>query len=498
MNRVFLALTALLVGCGGDDDGDDQRPIDDCYGGLDCRVVEVPQVHAAPGGKTIGIKLVIAHAPSGGGAGAGAAPIVYLEGGPGGSIETDAKAGLALKDVAAAFGRDFVLLEQRGNLLSRPALDCGVRDVDPDPGAVQSCAGKYQSLGYRIEAFNTVENAHDIEDVRVALGASKVILWGGSYGAELAQTAARLHPDSIAGMLLESSAMSGRPYRPFEQMRAQPIKLAAFLADLTTSCPLNPTCAAEMPDLDAAAELALFQQRVTTAPFTLLPGLVIDSAEIAKSLVLISMYGIPNAVLVIRMMYAANHDQLARFDQIRVGEASARDHIARIISFASVNRTSNLVYDCYDTVLNWTDEGLAKQLEDFPAEARPELDAQIAARRKMCAALPPASVPQSELAVATVTSVPTIFFHGGFDWPTPLENVTADLPHFSRAQLFTVPCAGHGIQSVVPGHFFLTASQFFSQVDSDSFTGDLVSIGFSTYCDTARDDLLFVERPAQR
>jgi pimeloyl-ACP methyl ester carboxylesterase len=485
-----LAAALLVAACSEDDrpDADDGS----CYGGLECRVVEVPEVHAAPdAGPKLGVKVIIGHAPGG----AGHAPVIYLEGGPGGTVEGVAQSGF-VQHAANALGRDFVLLEQRGNTLSRPALDCGITDeTDPDPPTLQRCTAKYTQLGYRIEAFNTIENAHDIDDVRRALGVPKVILWGGSYGGELAQTAARLHPDTIAGELLESAAMTGRPYRPFEQMRAQPTKLAAFFAWLTDACKASQRCSILMPGLDAASELTQFQARVATQPFTLTPQLTLDSADAARLLVLITMYSIPNAVLVIRMMYAANHDQVGAFDQIRIGSESARDYIARIIAFASVNRTSNLIYDCYDTVLNWNDAGLAAALDGvYTAAERPAIDEQIAATRAACQALPAASIPQTELAVATVTSVPTIFFHGGLDWPTPIENVESDLAHFSRSQLVRVPCAGHGIQSAIPECFAKIASTFFSQADDGSFNGTIDASCTADFCRPGLDQPIFVEQ----
>jgi hypothetical protein len=289
--------------------------------------------------------------------------------------------------------------------------------------------------------------------------------------------------------------MTGRPYRPFEQTRAQPIKLAAFLSWLDDACKASDRCKTLMPNLDAASVLTHFQARVSTQPFVLSQELTIDSAEAARLLVLLTMYSIPNAVLVVRMMYAANHDQLGAFDQIRVGSESARDYIARIIAFASVNRTSNLVYDCYDTVLNWTDAGLAAALDGvYPAAERPAADAEIAATRAACQALPAASIPQTELAVPTVTAVPTIFFHGGLDWPTPIENVESDLAHFSRSQLVRVPCAGHGVQSAIPECFAKIASTFFSQADDGSFRGTIDASCTADFCRPGLDQPIFVEQ----
>lgn len=489
LRTAALAACASVVACTAPDASDP-----DCYDGLECRVVEVPQVHDAPGGATIGLRLLIGHPKTA--MRPGSAPVVFLEGGPGGSIAEVGTGGFA-RAIAASLGRDVVFLEQRGNALSRPALDCAITSrADPDVGVVQECTNKYARQGYRIEAFHTVENAHDIEAVRAALGVPKVILWGGSYGGELAQTAARLHPGSIAGLLLESSAMTGRPYRLFDQLHARPAKLDGFLSWLTRSCAGHPPCVFTMPGLDAAKELAAFETTVAGAPFQLTPELVIGSPESARSLLLASMYYIPNAVLVLRMMYAVNHGSVRAFDQIRVGSSSAREHIARIIAFAGLNRTVNFVYDCYDAVLNWTDDGLAQAMVGAVSsdDEKRALEAEIAERRGACGALPAPSVPQSELAVPTTTDLPTLFLHGGLDWPTPIEHVESGLGRFTRSQLVTVPCAGHGIQRVFPSCFASIASTFFAEVDGNSFGGAVDASCATTYCRAVHDEDFFVER----
>ena len=67
--------------------------------------------------------------------------------------------------------------------------------------AVDECA---ERLGDRRAFFNTAETAHDIENLRVALGVDKLTLLGVSYGTKVAAEYARRYPDRTAAVVLDS------------------------------------------------------------------------------------------------------------------------------------------------------------------------------------------------------------------------------------------------------------------------------------------------------
>jgi pimeloyl-ACP methyl ester carboxylesterase len=145
------------------------------------------------------------------------APIVYLDGGPGGS-----GIGIArvpeyywLFDSMRAIG-DVILLSQRGTGFSSPRLTCR-GDGTPVPldlflsanrmaeilgPRAAACATELRSKGIDLSAYNTIASADDLEDLRVALGVPKISLLGFSYGTHLGLTAARRHPGSIERLIL--------------------------------------------------------------------------------------------------------------------------------------------------------------------------------------------------------------------------------------------------------------------------------------------------------
>lgn len=137
-------------------------------------------------------------------------PIVYLAGGPG-SSGIDAARGsrfplfMALREVG-----DVIALAQRGTRGSIPYLTCPDPWVYPLEQALtretflqttldwaRICADYWRGLGIDLAAYNTVENADDVEALRQALGAEQVSLLGISYGTHLALSVIRRHPAGV-------------------------------------------------------------------------------------------------------------------------------------------------------------------------------------------------------------------------------------------------------------------------------------------------------------
>lgn len=146
------------------------------------------------------------------------APIVYLAGGPGGSGVATARGPrqpvfLALRSVA-----DVIALDQRGIGLSNHIPPCTAkRKLDPATPLTEAsltayyretlerCLGEWRSAGVAVNGYTTEQNADDLEDLRKALGARKIDLWGISYGTHLALAAIRRHPGSIGRAALASA-----------------------------------------------------------------------------------------------------------------------------------------------------------------------------------------------------------------------------------------------------------------------------------------------------
>src|SRR5947209_2928222 len=142
-------------------------------------------------------------------------PIVYLAGGPGGSGIVTARGPRLPLFMAMRPVGDVIALDQRGIGLSKPNLECSeVLNYPLDrPGdrkemlrfyreRSRACAQFWQEQGVGLSAYNTKENADDVDALRQALGVEKITLWSTSYGTHLALAVIRRHERSVHRAIL--------------------------------------------------------------------------------------------------------------------------------------------------------------------------------------------------------------------------------------------------------------------------------------------------------
>lgn len=172
--------------------------------------LSVPESRRRPTGRTLELRFVrfaSTSAPNG-------PPIVYLAGGPGASGIWSASGdrnGLFMKLRGAG---DVIALDQRGAGFSRPAPTCPGswsypldRPHNDDTLAavlapyLRACAAALAD-SLDVTAFNTVESADDLEDLRIAVGAGQLRLVGMSYGTHLALAYLRRYPDRVERAIL--------------------------------------------------------------------------------------------------------------------------------------------------------------------------------------------------------------------------------------------------------------------------------------------------------
>jgi pimeloyl-ACP methyl ester carboxylesterase len=143
-------------------------------------------------------------------------PVVYLDGGPGSSAINIAR----VPDYMRAFMKlrevgDVILLDQRGIGRSKPNLsrlatenlpldvfadtDSAIRAYEDRAVAA---ATYFRGQGVDIQAYNTIESAHDVDDVRKASGAEKLNLVGFSYGTHLGLACIRYHGANLNRVVL--------------------------------------------------------------------------------------------------------------------------------------------------------------------------------------------------------------------------------------------------------------------------------------------------------
>ncbi len=238
---------------------------------IECGFVSVPEDRSQPGGRTIKIGTAVVHSTSDR---PQADPLVFLSGGPGGAIVAALPNMLQALDPILAV-RDVVFFDQRGVGWSQPPLACpelepvamaGLKGqtlpLDESLAPYEACRDRLLGEGVNVAAYNTVENAADVEDLRRALGYDQINLLGVSYGTMLAQVVVRDYPDHIRSAVLDSA------YPIWEYVMADaPASLTHYFETVFANCEQDLVCHTAYPEVRIA--FAQLFDRLQHQPITL-------------------------------------------------------------------------------------------------------------------------------------------------------------------------------------------------------------------------------------
>ncbi len=176
-----------------------------------CYYLIVPENRSKPGGKTIKLPFFYVETNN---------PhkhkdvVLYTAGGPGASSLN----GTRIHYRAFMKDRDYIGFEQRGVTRAQPCLSCdGMGEAVKQAyrknlpldsmilDQVKKCRKTLIGQGIDIDAYNTTENAADIEDLRRALNIDSINLVGISYSGGLMMTVMRNFPHHIRSVILDSA-----------------------------------------------------------------------------------------------------------------------------------------------------------------------------------------------------------------------------------------------------------------------------------------------------
>jgi pimeloyl-ACP methyl ester carboxylesterase len=223
---------------------------------FECGYVTVPEQHSQPDGPSIELGVAILKSSS---ARPRPDPLVMAQGGPGGStIHTYAT---LLLDSPLRRERDIVLFDQRGTLRSKPALLCPenvdltLRTIEQDLGreeeqrlsdeALMQCRARLLREGANLSAYDSLENAADVEALRLALGYNQINLYGVSYGTLLALHVVRDFPGGLRSVIIDSVVP---PQVNFLEQAARSENRA--LTEFFGACAADTRCNTSYPDLE--------------------------------------------------------------------------------------------------------------------------------------------------------------------------------------------------------------------------------------------------------
>ena len=222
---------------------------------VECGYLVVPEDRADPDSRTI--RLAIAVLPARSDAPA-PDPVVYLEGGPGGSALEGLDHWL---DSPIRKRRDLILFEQRGTRYAQPNLDCPElkdaylesweRDLsDREAVALEieaaiACRDRLRAEGVNLAAYHSAASAADLADLRRVLGYDRWNLYGISYGTRLALTVMRDQPQGVRSVVLDSVDPP-----PLDTLVELAPYTARVIEHLLAGCAADADCRAAYPHLE--------------------------------------------------------------------------------------------------------------------------------------------------------------------------------------------------------------------------------------------------------
>jgi pimeloyl-ACP methyl ester carboxylesterase len=247
-----------------------------------CGYVVVPENASAPAGRRIKLGFLRLQARSKGAA-AKPPPVFMLAGGPGSSLIQPLAFGLFAAPLLGPLldDRDVVILDQRGTAHTQPHLDCpdayGLawrsyeQGLAEDAAAalqgrvLERCIQDFRSQGVDLANYNSLAIAADLDAARRALGYGRIVLYGASFGAQIAQHAMRDFPGMLDAVILDGTNSLSR--KSWIEDRALDIEFS--MQHLDTLCREDARCR-QAYDLPALVEraIALFDAGPIAASFT--------------------------------------------------------------------------------------------------------------------------------------------------------------------------------------------------------------------------------------
>lgn len=402
---------------------------------IDCGVLFVPENRSVPDSRMIRLPVVVFRsravqpAPD---------PVVFLTGGPGNSALTGQRSGKTNPFLEA---RDQVLMEPRGAKLSEPALDCAeinrlkgevaagrLRGNVADARLVEaawSCRSILVAAGADLNGYTSAEAADDLEDLRVALGYSRLNLYALSYGTRLALTVARRHPESVRSMVLDSVLPPEVSYD--ETATANTWRALNMVFD---GCSVDPACSRAWPHPRAD-----FEALVTLADRERLPFGLADPTIDARGAEVVQAIG-----------GALQDPQKISLIPRAVGDAVAGRYGELGRWIAAAQGSSAFTWGLRLSV--WCAEeapfenAAVVEAQTYPGRGLGGVDGRTASPA-MCAAwnVAPAPVVENE---PVRTDIPTLIFAGAFDPNTPPQWGRRLLAAMPGAYFVEMPGLSHG------------------------------------------------------
>ena len=405
-----------------------------------CGYLEVLENRAKPNGRRLKLAVAILKSFS---RNPRPDPVVVLSGGPGEPFVGRVPTLIANRsmDVLRA-DRDIILYDQRGVSFSEPQFCpelagawAGPFESPADRRAKQRdvaarCSASMHRAGYDLSQYNSIVSAHDLQDLRRALGYNAWNLHGRSYGSRLALIAMRVSPEGIRSVVIDGPSPPNR-----SKWFNLPADFTDILKRLSAACAAQPDCNAAFPEVEqtfwrtvSALEREPFTRQRTRNDET-------RTTTVTPARFAATIYGAlerlqPAVPMLIHAMHARDGTRLEAVQralmQIREGRLPGNPGLAHTV-------------DCFEAAPVATPELLREMRKAY---APVLTDEGVFGGPEGCDALHPYRARPEQLS-AVKSDIPTLIITGEFDIQTHRSGGPLAAKTLTHSQLVDVPGAAH-------------------------------------------------------
>jgi pimeloyl-ACP methyl ester carboxylesterase len=415
-----------------------------------CGFVIVPEDHNDPEGATIRIALAIlkdqsgTHQPD---------PVMVLHGGPGEKTLANA---LSLAPLLSPLhpNRDLIIFDQRGVGLSEPALECPewidaqlalLDEPDPNTGlpivfeAWMACRDRLVSEGHNLSAYNTAQNAADVNAIRIALGYDQVNLYGASYGSHLAQAVMRDYPEAIRSSVIAS-------VWPLEKSFTVDLSMATSdgILRLLEACATDDACNSAYPDLKNMLYEVVDRLNADPVPMTLSNPLTSEqypavmTGDTVVSNLVVFLYLTDVIPVLPQAIFDVSNGDFELMTQLSSTKLALLDMMSRGVLFPVL---------CTDDLIGLTPEDLLRVMASIPQQLRGSVDPELLVEYSIFGICEqwPAEEAEPWVNEPLVSDIPTLVLGSEFDPVTPPKFGQLVASYLPNSYFFEFPGIGHNI-----------------------------------------------------
>ncbi len=397
-------------------------------------------------------------------------PIVYLAGGPGASGIDAIRYRYGAFSAMRRYG-DVIALDQRGTGASNNLPTCRSHEILPSErdssdkqfsksqrAALSECLAFWKRNGVDLAAYNTRENALDLEDLRRHLGTDKIVLWGTSYGAQLALATMRELADHIDKVVLSS-------VRGLDQNWKLPATLEPYLDRLQRAVDTQPGARALYGDLRALIRRVHAALDVSPVPVTLKGR---NGAPVAyllhrrdMQLLAVSLMADPGgAARMLNVYLALDQHQDPAIDRIP----------ARLLPDHFMAPGQPVSLECMPILTNLASGISLRRRRSVVAQTPGSLFGPYLDLTRQYDGIAKELDVGDDFRKTPASSIPTLLFSGTLDGRTVLEEQRDATLGLTRATRITVENAGHNLFDSLTPELLSALDQFMTNRPVESTT----------------------------